>query len=100
MELRTDFELTWGRGDEFGHIAFQDGRAEWHAVLNRPAGTRFADPLAELRRRLRNWHDPIPALLDATGPPTCCTTTSMNWVRRSPRTRSAASHCSATRHTQ
>ncbi|MFI8279585.1 FAD-dependent monooxygenase [Streptomyces sp. NPDC085929] len=68
MELRTDFELTWGRGAEFGHIAFQDGRAEWHAVLNLPAGTRFADPLAELRRRLRNWHDPIPALLDATRP--------------------------------
>lgn len=68
MELRTDFELTWGRGAEFGHIAFQDGRAEWRAVLNLPAGPRFADPLAELRRRLRNWHDPIPALLDATRP--------------------------------
>ncbi|MFD4372439.1 FAD-dependent monooxygenase [Streptomyces sp. NPDC058486] len=66
--LRTDFELTWGRGAEFGHIAFADGRAEWHAVLTLPAGVRFPDPLAELRRRFQNWHDPIPALLDATRP--------------------------------
>lgn len=35
-------------------------------MLNLPAGTRFADPLAELRRRFHDWHDPIPALLDAT----------------------------------
>ncbi|MEU8971219.1 FAD-dependent monooxygenase [Streptomyces monashensis] len=68
VDLRTDFELTWGRGAEFGHIAFLDGRAEWHAVLSRPAGTRFADPLAEMRRRFHTWHDPIPALLDATRP--------------------------------
>ncbi|MGW0534751.1 FAD-dependent monooxygenase [Streptomyces sp. NPDC003032] len=66
VEPRTDFELTWGHGAEFGHIAFPDGRAEWHAVLSLPAGTQFADPLAELRRRFHNWHDPIPALLDAT----------------------------------
>ncbi|WNZ06509.1 FAD-dependent monooxygenase [Streptomyces sp. 11x1] len=68
VELPTDFELTWGQGAEFGHIAFRDGRAEWHAVLDLPAGTRFADPLAELRRRFRTWHDPIPALFDATRP--------------------------------
>ncbi|MFC7980007.1 FAD-dependent monooxygenase [Streptomyces cinereoruber] len=68
VDLPTDFELTWGRGTEFGHIAFHDGRAEWHAVLSLPAGTRFADPLDELRRRFRTWHDPIPALLDATRP--------------------------------
>ncbi|MBL1103893.1 FAD-dependent monooxygenase [Streptomyces sp. 5-8] len=64
----TDFELTWGHGAEFGHIAFLDGRAEWHAVLTLPARTRFADPLAELRRRFHAWHDPVPALLDATRP--------------------------------
>ncbi|MBB5117861.1 FAD-dependent oxidoreductase [Streptomyces eurocidicus] len=68
VDPRTDFELTWGRGAEFGHIAFLDGRAEWHAVLSVPAGTRYADPLAELRRRFHAWHDPIPALLDATRP--------------------------------
>ncbi|GHB38700.1 FAD-dependent oxidoreductase [Streptomyces cirratus] len=68
VDLRTDFELTWGRGAEFGHIAFLDGKAEWHAVLSLPAGTRFGDPLTELRRRFHTWHDPIPALLDATRP--------------------------------
>ncbi|MCG6493907.1 FAD-dependent monooxygenase [Kitasatospora sp. A2-31] len=66
--LDADFELTWGHGTEFGHIAFPDGRAEWHAVLNAPAGVRHRDPLAELRRRFADWHDPIPALLAATRP--------------------------------
>ncbi|MEU9475896.1 FAD-dependent monooxygenase [Streptomyces sp. NPDC048191] len=68
LELCSDFELTWGRGAEFGHIAFGDGRAEWHAVLNAPAGVRHADPLGMLRRRFADWHDPVPALLDATRP--------------------------------
>ncbi|ROQ26770.1 2-polyprenyl-6-methoxyphenol hydroxylase-like FAD-dependent oxidoreductase [Streptomyces sp. PanSC19] len=68
VPLATDFELTWGRGAEFGHIAFTDGRAEWHAVLNAPPGVRHPDPLAVLRRRFREWHEPIPALLAATRP--------------------------------
>ncbi|WP_406864881.1 FAD-dependent monooxygenase [Streptomyces sp. HUAS MG47] len=63
-----DFALTWGRGAEFGHIALADGRAEWHAVVNAPAGVRYPDPLAELRRRFAGWHEPIPALLAATDP--------------------------------
>ncbi|MER7757494.1 FAD-dependent monooxygenase [Kitasatospora sp. NPDC097643] len=66
--LTTDFELTWGHGAEFGHIAFPDGRAEWHAVLNAPAGVRYPDPLTEVRRRFADWHEPIPALLAATAP--------------------------------
>ncbi|MGW2205951.1 FAD-dependent monooxygenase [Streptomyces sp. NPDC001774] len=66
LDLPTDFEITWGRGAEFGHIAFTDGRAEWHAVLNSPAAVRYADPLAEVRRRFADWHAPIPRLLDAT----------------------------------
>ncbi|MGI5526694.1 FAD-dependent monooxygenase [Streptomyces syringium] len=68
IALDSDFELTWGRGAEFGHIAFADGRAEWHAVLNAPEGARFPDPLAEVRRRCGGWHAPIPALLAATRP--------------------------------
>ncbi|MGW2647345.1 FAD-dependent monooxygenase [Streptomyces sp. NPDC001393] len=68
LDLRTDFELTWGQGAEFGHIGFRDGRAEWHAVLTAPRGVRHADPLGMLRRRFGGWHDPIPALLDATRP--------------------------------
>ncbi|MEU3570931.1 FAD-dependent monooxygenase [Kitasatospora sp. NPDC036755] len=66
--LAADFELTWGHGAEFGHIAFPDGTAEWHAVLNAPAGVRYRDPLTEVRRRFARWHEPIPALLAATRP--------------------------------
>ncbi|MEU3688597.1 FAD-dependent monooxygenase [Streptomyces narbonensis] len=66
--LASDFELTWGHGAEFGHIAFADGRAEWHAVLNSAPGVRHRDALAALRDRFADWHDPIPALLDATRP--------------------------------
>ncbi|TJZ54190.1 FAD-dependent oxidoreductase [Streptomyces piniterrae] len=68
VEMDGDFELTWGRGAEFGHIAFADGRIEWHAVLNSPPGVRHADALAAMRRRFGDWHAPIPALLDATRP--------------------------------
>ncbi|MFJ8623907.1 FAD-dependent monooxygenase [Kitasatospora sp. NPDC093550] len=66
--LTADFEITWGHGAEFGHIAFPDGTAEWHAVLNSPPGVRYRDPLAEVRRRFAHWHQPIPALLAATRP--------------------------------
>ncbi|QNP68385.1 FAD-dependent monooxygenase [Streptomyces roseirectus] len=66
LRLDTDFELTWGPGAEFGHIAFRDGRAEWHAVHTAPAGVRYPDPLAEVRRRFGHWHGPVPELLEAT----------------------------------
>jgi 2-polyprenyl-6-methoxyphenol hydroxylase-like FAD-dependent oxidoreductase len=68
VDLTADFELTWGRGAEFGHIAFTDGRAEWHAVLKTDPGIRHRDPLAAVHDRFGDWHDPIPALLDATRP--------------------------------
>ncbi len=68
VALDTDFALTWGKGAEFGHIAFADNRAEWHAVLNSPPGVRHADALAVLRQRFAAWHDPIPGLLEATRP--------------------------------
>jgi 2-polyprenyl-6-methoxyphenol hydroxylase-like FAD-dependent oxidoreductase len=68
VRLDTDFELTWGRGCEFGHMAFADGRAEWHAVLNSPPGVRHGDALAAMRRLFGQWHDPVPVLLDATRP--------------------------------
>ncbi|WP_267243998.1 FAD-dependent monooxygenase [Streptomyces sp. PR69] len=65
--VTEDFELTWGRGSEFGHMRLPGGAAEWHAVLRAPAGVRYPDPLAEMRRRFGRWHDPAPAL-DATDP--------------------------------
>ncbi|MGP3988862.1 FAD-dependent monooxygenase [Streptomyces sp. 3N207] len=68
VDTGTDFELTWGDGAEFGHIAFADGRAEWHAVLTAPPGVRHQDTLAAMRRRFGRWHEPIPRLLAATRP--------------------------------
>ncbi|GAB7108148.1 FAD-dependent monooxygenase [Streptomyces phaeofaciens JCM 4814] len=67
-EPPADLELTWGGGAEFGHMVFRDGRVEWHAVITAPPGVRHPDPLAAMRRRFQGWHDPIPALLDATRP--------------------------------
>ncbi|MFI1279225.1 FAD-dependent monooxygenase [Streptomyces sp. NPDC020858] len=55
---------TWGRGERFGVTPLSDGRFYLYATAVVPAGTRSADPRAELRQRFGSWHDPIPALLD------------------------------------
>ncbi|MEU2116330.1 FAD-dependent monooxygenase [Streptomyces sp. NPDC016459] len=55
---------TWGRGERFGVTPLSDGRFYLYATAVVPAGTRSADPRAELRRRFGSWHEPIPALLD------------------------------------
>ncbi|MER5935491.1 FAD-dependent monooxygenase [Streptomyces sp. NPDC002054] len=55
---------TWGRGERFGVTPLSDGRVYLYATAVVPAGTRSADPRAELRRRFGAWHDPIPALLE------------------------------------
>ncbi|MFF5703738.1 FAD-dependent monooxygenase [Streptomyces sp. NPDC012794] len=55
---------TWGRGKRFGVTPLADGRYYLYATARVPAGTRSADPRAELRRRFGSWHDPIPALLE------------------------------------
>jgi 2-polyprenyl-6-methoxyphenol hydroxylase-like FAD-dependent oxidoreductase len=57
---------TWGRGLEFGRMPLAGRRVYWFAVANTPAGARFADDHAEVRRRFGAWHDPIPALIAAT----------------------------------
>ncbi|MFJ8011358.1 FAD-dependent monooxygenase [Streptomyces sp. NPDC096339] len=58
---------TWGRGQRFGVTPLSDGRYYLYATAVVPAGTRSADPRAELRDRFGTWHDPIPALLDRVG---------------------------------
>ncbi|MFK0258542.1 FAD-dependent monooxygenase [Streptomyces sp. NPDC090445] len=55
---------TWGRGERFGITPLSDGRYYLYATAVVPAGTRSADPRAELLDRFGTWHDPIPALLD------------------------------------
>ncbi|MGW4898582.1 FAD-dependent oxidoreductase [Kitasatospora sp. NPDC004240] len=58
---------TWGRGERFGVTPLSDGRFYLYATAVVPAGTRSADPRAELRLRFGAWHDPIPALLERVG---------------------------------
>ncbi|WP_280394926.1 FAD-dependent monooxygenase [Nocardia brasiliensis] len=59
--------LTMSRGQNFLIMPVSDGRAYW-ALWARAerAGIRYDNELAEVRRRVSGWHDPIPALLDAT----------------------------------
>lgn len=60
---------TWGRGARFGAHPLTDRRVFWFlTVRQQEPGTRYEDDRAELRRRLGDWHDPIPALLAATTP--------------------------------
>ncbi|QFZ17340.1 FAD-dependent monooxygenase [Saccharothrix syringae] len=61
---------TLGPGTEFGVLPLGDGRVCWYAAVVAPPGGRADDELAEVRRLVGTWHDPVPALLDATPPGT------------------------------
>lgn len=56
---------SWGRGERFGYAPLPDGRVYCFAVINTPPGAG-RESIEDLRRRFRDWHDPIPALLQAT----------------------------------
>lgn len=57
---------TWGLGARFGHAPLPDGRVYCYATANLAEGVPLPNgDLAELRRRFGDWHDPIPALLEA-----------------------------------
>jgi 2-polyprenyl-6-methoxyphenol hydroxylase-like FAD-dependent oxidoreductase len=58
--------ITWGAGTEFGIVPLGDGRVYWFAATNAPEGTRAADEKAAVRAIVGDWHEPVPALLDAT----------------------------------
>jgi 2-polyprenyl-6-methoxyphenol hydroxylase-like FAD-dependent oxidoreductase len=60
---------TWGRGERVGVHPLPGERAYWFLAVRQPhPGVHYRDDLAEVRRRVGRWHDPIPALLDATTP--------------------------------
>ncbi|HWD81366.1 MAG TPA: FAD-dependent monooxygenase [Kribbella sp.] len=62
---------TWGRGERFGAHPLPGNRVFWfHTSREHRPGRRYDDDLAEVRRRVLDWHEPIPALLDATPPGT------------------------------
>lgn len=57
---------TWGRGARFGIVPLSRERIYWFATENRPANTPPANHKARLREVFGKWHDPIPALIQAT----------------------------------
>lgn len=58
------FAETWGRGWLFGIMPLAGGAVYCYAEAKAPAGERADDEAKHLRGALRDWHDPIPALLD------------------------------------
>lgn len=60
---------TWGRGRIWGTHPFADGTVYAYGAAIAPAGEHAPDgEKAELLRRFGDWHDPIPAIIDAAAP--------------------------------
>ncbi|SBT43996.1 FAD-dependent monooxygenase [Micromonospora narathiwatensis] len=59
--------ISWGRGAEFGMVPLVDGRVYWYGAVNAAPGGPAGDETARVRARFGDWHDPIPALIAATG---------------------------------
>ena len=67
---RTELEtLAWGRGCQFGISPMTEERAYWFAQKDAPQGEH--EPEGKRKPRLlelfHDWHDPIPAVIEATG---------------------------------
>ncbi|MFF2569731.1 FAD-dependent monooxygenase [Streptomyces sp. NPDC058084] len=57
---------TWGPARLWGSQPLKDGRVYAYAMAAAPAGAHSADgEKAELLRLFGDWHDPVPAILDA-----------------------------------
>ena len=91
---------TWGSGRIWGTHPLRTARSTPTRGRRRPAGGHAADgEKAELLRRFGDWHDPIPAIIDAAGPTRCCATTSTTSPSRCPPSTAAGSRSSATQRT-
>jgi len=67
LPLPGDGMETWGRGARFGLAPASGERIIWYASWNAPAGAgRDGDTPARLRALFGAWHDPIPAVIEAT----------------------------------
>ncbi|MGW5723275.1 FAD-dependent monooxygenase [Amycolatopsis sp. NPDC003865] len=60
--LGTSFD----RGTEVGVLPLTGGDVYWFVSYATEPGHRPADPKEHLRRTVGTWHDPIPALIEAT----------------------------------
>ncbi|WP_327587561.1 FAD-dependent monooxygenase [Nonomuraea sp. NBC_00507] len=62
--------ITLGPGGYFLIHPVGRGRAYWAYVTTADAASiRYEQEKAEIARRIGDWHDPIPALIEATAPP-------------------------------
>ena len=67
VPLPRDGTETWGRGARFGLGPANGERIIWYATWNAAAGGKDDDDTAaRLRELFGAWHDPIPAIIDAT----------------------------------
>jgi 2-polyprenyl-6-methoxyphenol hydroxylase-like FAD-dependent oxidoreductase len=59
---------TWGRGQRFGFEPMVGGHVFWYATANAPQGS-LGDQGGwkdDLREKFKQWHSPIPELIEAT----------------------------------
>ena len=67
VPLPRDGIETWGRGARFGLGPASGERVIWYAMWNAPAGAHDAgDTAARLHELFGGWHQPIPAIIEAT----------------------------------
>jgi 2-polyprenyl-6-methoxyphenol hydroxylase-like FAD-dependent oxidoreductase len=67
VPLPRDGAETWGRGARFGLGPTSGERIIWYATWNTKAGGKDdGDTATRLRELFGAWHDPIPAIIDAT----------------------------------
>ncbi len=67
-EVNDHTSESWGSGGRFGIVPVGQGRVYWFATANLPEGFKPApaERKAMLHERFRDWHTPIPALIEAT----------------------------------
>ena len=66
--LRARVSETWGRGARFGLVPIGNGRLYWFVAESAPAGAPPPPegPKRAFQHRFRDWHHPIPAVIDST----------------------------------
>jgi len=68
--IKGHISETWGSGRRFGILPMGHGRVCWYATLNGPPSRADAPGgrKSEVHALFKDWHRPIPALIEATEP--------------------------------
>jgi len=66
--VRGHISETWGSGQRFGILPMGQGRICWYATRNGPPSQSESPQgrKVEVQELFQNWHQPIPALIEAT----------------------------------